>query len=254
MKKIKIPTIDKIKKGWEDFSDIYVSTLEVNSVKNTEYYFRVLTEKYMPSKTTLLLNPGSSVLEIATGSGLFAEHLFRTNHSNIRDLHLMDLSSKMIHQAYKRFEAILEKEDFGFRVSAEFGGSPEKSIVIKEQNCEDLSNYPDDYFDVVFGNFVVHLTESPQKMVAEVKRVLKPGGFTIFSVLGDFRKSSFFWTYLDLFAEFGKPEDPNRSIFHLGTEEALTSLFEDFTILGLDSSTERIPPSPELARVLPLSL
>lgn len=44
--------------------------------------------------------------------------------------------------------------------------------------------YPSSYFNVVFGNFILHLFpfELRRKIIEECYRVTKPGGFVIFSV------------------------------------------------------------------------
>jgi ubiquinone/menaquinone biosynthesis C-methylase UbiE len=43
-------------------------------------------------------------------------------------------------------------------------------------DAEDLSEFPDDYFDIYYSWGVLHHTPSPQKAFAEAHRVLKPGG------------------------------------------------------------------------------
>ncbi len=42
--------------------------------------------------------------------------------------------------------------------------------------------YPDDHFDVVYGHGVLQYAADPEQMLAELKRVLKPGGEAIFMV------------------------------------------------------------------------
>jgi len=42
--------------------------------------------------------------------------------------------------------------------------------------------YPDDHFDVVYGHGVLQYAADPVQMLAEMKRVLKPGGEAIFMV------------------------------------------------------------------------
>lgn len=39
--------------------------------------------------------------------------------------------------------------------------------------------FPDDTFDVVYCHTVLHFTPRPEKMIAEIRRVLKPGGVAI---------------------------------------------------------------------------
>ena len=86
---------------------------------------------------------------------------------------------------------------------------------------------------------MIHLTENPKKMVKEVLRILKPGGNAIISVLSDYKDSSFFYEFKDLLKKYGRPNDTERSMFHLGSEEALRELCFDFDILGFERFNEK---------------
>ena len=139
---------------------------------------------------------------------------------------MMDISSNMITATHKRFSNLIKNKELDFHITPFDQKIFKKQLVIKEQNCEDLSQYPDNFFDVIFGNFVIHLVENPDKMIKEVKRVLKPEGKIMFSVLADYENSSFFFVYQDLLMEFGKPQGEHRSIFHLGKQKNLETLLE----------------------------
>ena len=162
---------------------------------------------------------------------------------------MMDISSGMIQATKERLSNLIKNNNLEFEIHDFDLKNREKKLIIKEQNAEDLSQYPDNCFDIVFGNLVLHLTESPEKMVREVYRVLKPGGRVMFSVLAEFEKSSFFFIYKNLFREYGKCEEEFRSIFHLGTEEIMRDMFKDFKILGFDEASEFIPIKEEMAKV-----
>lgn len=54
----------------------------------------------------------------------------------------------------------------------------ELSGDFRVMNGEHMS-FPDDSFDVVYCHTVLHFTPRPEKMIAEIERVLKPGGVAI---------------------------------------------------------------------------
>jgi ubiquinone/menaquinone biosynthesis C-methylase UbiE len=249
MKKLKVPSSEVIKKKWDEFSTYYINTMEVNSILIAKKFYNTLTKNYLPIKEPSPFPENCSILEIACGSGRFAEYILTSNPKTIQDYHMMDIANGMIQASKERLSTLIQNNTLNFEISEFDVNNRKNKLIIKEQNAEDLSQYPDNSFDIIFGNLVLHLTESPEKMVKEVYRVLKPGGKVMFSVLAEYERSSFFFIYKDILREYGKCEDDYRSIFHLGTEEIMKDLFKDFKILGFDEATESIPIKDNMAKV-----
>ena len=248
MKNLKIPLSKNIKKGWDDFSTFYINTLEAKTFESAKSFFHTLTSQHM-----LASSPGmpqnSSVLEIACGSGRFAEMLLSEHPSSICDLHLVDISTEMVKFTTDRLSQLIHERSLDFTIGELDLAQRDKRVFIQELNAEDLSCYPDECFDVVVGSLVIHLAENPERMLAEVKRVLKPYGRAMFSVLADYQESSFFSVKTDLMREFGDQHE-FRSIFHLENQELLGELFADFTILGFQHEKELIPITESFGKVL----
>lgn len=58
------------------------------------------------------------------------------------------------------------------------------NVEISVADCQDLSYIPSDSVDFVVANLVMHLVESPSRVVGEALRILKPGGAFCFSCGG----------------------------------------------------------------------
>ncbi|MFH0883558.1 MAG: class I SAM-dependent methyltransferase, partial [bacterium] len=69
------------------------------------------------------------------------------------------------------------------------------SIEFRQSSVLDLP-FPDESFDFVFSNGVLHHTESTEKGLEEIYRVLKPGGQVWLYLYGG--KESLFWDIVDL--------------------------------------------------------
>lgn len=103
------------------------------------------------------VRPGSRVLEIGSGPGNVACQLaeFGAVVTGV------DFSSKMVDVAKDRYPA----------------------ISFEQADAEELP-FADECFDTVVANYVVHHLARPEKVFAEVCRVLKPGGHFAFAVWG----------------------------------------------------------------------
>ena len=97
---------------------------------------------------------GKPVLELATGTGLIAKNIADAAKKIIAT----DFSPKMIAQAKKR-------------------DVPDNVSFIVQDAC-DIS-FPDDEFDVVIISNALHVMPQPETALAEIRRVLKPGGVLI---------------------------------------------------------------------------
>jgi ubiquinone/menaquinone biosynthesis C-methylase UbiE len=89
-------------------------------------------------------------------------------------------------------------------------------------------SFPDETFDAVWSNGVLHATGDTALAIREVRRVLKPGGRAIISHF--YRKPSWMWT-LHRFGRENieyKEEDPPVNEFY--SESEIEAMFEGFEI------------------------
>lgn len=93
------------------------------------------------------------ILDAGCGIGLFSRFYARKGF----ELHAIDISQKAVEITKKGFET------FGLKGEVKLG------------NVESIP-YPDNYFDYIVSNGVIHHTSNTEKAVEEFYRVLKPGG------------------------------------------------------------------------------
>jgi len=97
------------------------------------------------------------ILEVGVGTGKNLNY-----YRSERQVTAVDFSSGMLDQAKK------QKEDLGL-----------DRISLMKMDVEDL-RFPDDSFDTIISTFVFCTVPDPLKGLAEVYRVLKPGGRAVF--------------------------------------------------------------------------
>jgi phosphatidylethanolamine/phosphatidyl-N-methylethanolamine N-methyltransferase len=103
------------------------------------------------------LFPGARLLEVGVGTGLSFPLLPR----NIK-ITAVDLSQKMLDRAEERAESL------GLR-----------NIELIKMDATNLE-FPDHTFDRVLAAYFVSTVPDPVKVVTEMKRVCKPGGYLVF--------------------------------------------------------------------------
>ena len=108
------------------------------------------------------------VLEIGVGTGLTLERYHPSSHVTG-----IDLSPEMLHHARKR--------------AAELPG---RSIELLEMDAEHLA-FENASFDCVTIPYVLSVTPDPDRLVAEARRVCKPGGHIY--IVNHFSGSRFWW-------------------------------------------------------------
>lgn len=126
-----------------------------------EFYERFREQRYRIEWHLPLLVPftavrGQKILEIGTGNGADGV-MFAMNGAIYTGV---DLTEAALEATRKHFEVL------GLRG------------VFQQENAERLS-FPDESFDMVYSHGVLHHTPSPPVAIAEVWRVLKPGGRAI---------------------------------------------------------------------------
>ena len=115
--------------------------------------FRYRTEWHIPAFAAFSAAAGKQVLEVGCGNGTDGV-MFAMNGAAYTGV---DLTAEAVDKTRRHFAAE------GLRG------------VFRQENCERLC-FADDSFDIVYSFGVLHHTPVPEKAIAEVYRVLKPGG------------------------------------------------------------------------------
>ena len=103
------------------------------------------------------LFPGAKLLEVGVGTGLSIPTLPR----NI-EMTGIDLSQKMLDKASKRV-----------------GEMGLEHVALRKMDATRL-DFPDDSFDRVLAAYFISTVPDPVKVVLEMKRVCRPGGYLVF--------------------------------------------------------------------------
>jgi ubiquinone/menaquinone biosynthesis C-methylase UbiE len=215
--KPKVPTIENIKKGWDAFALQYAQNIE---------------NKTLPGQISLMnairLQEGQTVLEAACGTGYFAS-FYLLNKPRSQRYIMVDLSTKMIENAQKRVILSLKRGKLQEDLPTE--EAPLDSLLLKEngveiyeENCEALKRVPNCSVDKYISGIFLHLVPSPELILQEAYRVLRPGGIIGFSVFGDKQRSPYFSLFDELV--LGKEKGQFRDKFWLNNEELLSSMLQ----------------------------
>ncbi len=145
--------IEKEKKFWDTLSPEYDRFIQ----KWWKIYASTLLDKVSDD-----VSKGSIVLEVACGTGLVALKIAEKTSR----VYGVDISQPMINEAKLKVE--------------------KKEINNVEFSAEDAYALPfdKDMFDTVICNNALHNMVNPQKALSEMKRVLKPGGRLIATIVG----------------------------------------------------------------------
>ncbi len=98
--------------------------------------------------------PGGDVLEVGVGTGLALPHYVRSKR-----ITGIDLSKEMLRKARER-----TRQDGLTNVQA-----------LHEMDAE-ATNFPDASFDIAVGMFVASVVPNPRRLLAEMRRLVRPGG------------------------------------------------------------------------------
>jgi len=102
--------------------------------------------------------PGRDVLEVGVGTGLALPH-----YDAKRRVTGIDLSAEMLAQAHKRVT--------NRRLS--------NVVALHEMDAE-ATDFADDSFDTAVAMFVASVVPNPRQLLAEMRRVVRPGGNLLF--------------------------------------------------------------------------
>jgi len=98
---------------------------------------------------------------------------------------------------------------------------------VRVENALSLG-FPEETFDAVWANGVLHATSDTPRAIQEVRRVLKPGGRAIISHF--YRKPSWMYTLSRLGREPIEAHDEDPPVNEFYTEAEILAMFEGFTI------------------------
>lgn len=156
------PLQDGIRRYWnEHIHDLAVAKSPVGSRE----FFRELDDyrfdklRYLPRVVDFSAYGGKKILEVGCGLGIDAAR-FARHGARITGV---DLSEQAAALARKNFEQNGLEGDF------------------RVMDGESL-DFPDNSFDVVYAHGVLQYTGSPNEMLREIRRVLRPGGEAILMV------------------------------------------------------------------------
>lgn len=89
-------------------------------------------------------------------------------------------------------------------------------------------SFPDETFDAVWANGVLHATGDTRRAVQEVRRVLRPGGRAIISHF--YRRPSWMWVVHRLGKEPIEAHDADPPVNEFCTDEQILDFFEGFRV------------------------
>ena len=104
----------------------------------------------------LQIEPGQRVLDLCTGTAGVAIQIAKTYNAQVIGV---DLSEDML----KKGHLNVERQGVG-------------NLVTLHQGRAEQLNFPDGYFDAVVFTYLLRYVDDPAETLAEVARVLKPGG------------------------------------------------------------------------------
>lgn len=140
-------------------------------------------------------------LELACGNGTYSKILAK----NAQSLICTDFSEQMVEVCKKRLKDI-------------------PTIMVEKANCFELP-YDDKTFDTVFMANLLHIIPTPEKAVAEAKRVLKTGGKIIAldytsTGMSEINKAKMMYRYLKT---YGNPPKSGSNVDAQRMQQLFTS-------------------------------
>ena len=168
------------------------------------------TLNFGPAITRMLdlatLHPGERVLDVATGPGMVARIAARAVGTTGQVVGV-DIAEQSLEVARQKAAG----EGLG-------------QLTFEAQDAENLT-LPDNSVDKVFCSMGLMHFPSPEKALAEIYRVLKPGGKLVAAVWGEAHKSPFIQVALTTLARtFPPPKVERPSMFRFGQPAVLEKL------------------------------
>lgn len=110
---------------------------------------------------------------------------------------------------------------------------------VREANALKLP-FPDETFDAVWSNGVLHATGDTPHAIAEARRVLKTGGVAIISHF--YRKPSWMWTVSRLGRENIEHRDSDPPVNEFYTDEEILAFFDGYEVVAAEHEHHRALP------------
>lgn len=235
----KVSNTNELKIFWNNFQKDYTNHMEMNVLNLFIMLFN--------SSNIFKLNQNSSgrktILEAACGGGAGLEYLcWQLKQKEIEaDVYGTDLSPNMLETTYNRMKKLdyinLEYLDSQFEKT---NNNAKINLFLKEADNENLP-FEESKFDLILSSLSLHLVADPEKMLLEIKRILKPEAYAHFSIWGR-PENCLPFTVLPNNLKKANIVMPNaRSNFHLSKEETLKELFNKAGISKFKISTTFIP-------------
>lgn len=196
----------------------------------TEAFFREV-ERYRFDKLSYLLNyvdysahAGARVLDVGCGLGTDLSRFAAGGAEAVG----IDIAPRAVE---------LARANFAWRgLDGEFRVMDGRAMTF-----EDAS------FDVVYCHTMLHFSPEPERVIAEVRRVLKPGGLAIFATIN--RRSWLYALHKLAKVKIDYPDSPVFAPKTRGEFEALLSGFQDLQVI-----VERFPVRTEVHKGLKAQL
>ncbi|MGB8622219.1 MAG: class I SAM-dependent methyltransferase [Paracoccaceae bacterium] len=189
--------------------------MDINAVKTSYKYwapiydstFGAITKVGRRKAVEYLNGRSGSVLEIGVGTGLALDYY--DDHLEVTGI---DVSPEMLAKARQK----VDRQGLS------------QIVELREMDARVL-DYPDDHFDTVVAMYLVSVVPEPEKVIAEMARVCKPGGEVL--IINHFaRESGALAAIENAFAPFANllgwhsdfPMDRVQGVRQLETEEIRT--------------------------------
>ncbi len=237
MKKISLTS--ELKLFWNDFQKDYTKYMETNVLN----LFIMMINASDIFKTNQNSRTKKTILEAACGSGGGLEYLcFQLHQRQIdADIYGTDLSPNMLEYTYNRLRNLnfinLEYPESSFE---KINNKSKINLILKEADNENLP-FEENKFDYIISSLSLHLVSDPEKMLLEMKRILKPEAFAQYSIWGRPENCLPFTVIPNNLKKANIIFNNGRSNFHLSKEETLKELFNKTEITKYKISSTFIP-------------
>lgn len=155
-------TVDELIPRYDARAESWDTTLNKFDMADA---YRIVLSRALPDEWIFDPDAAPSVLDCGTGTGAFLS-AFADAAGGTPKLHGIDISEVMLEQARSSFSARGDEAEF------------------RQGEITQLP-YPENAFDVVLAAHVIEHVPHPQLALAEIRRVLKPGGMIILCVTRD---------------------------------------------------------------------
>jgi ubiquinone/menaquinone biosynthesis C-methylase UbiE len=219
-------TIDEVRRYWTDnVNTTQFWTGDPRQIGSPEFYDTVgafiranYEHRYRLIVKEAAKYPGGKMLEIGCGAGWESVAWAQTG----MEVHSIDLSEAALELAKGNVAHNQVQAD------------------LRWGNAEEVP-FPDNTFDIVASFGVLHQTQSTERAVAEVKRVLKPGGEAVITLYYKYSWKILLTQLGRVNFEFAHEDAP---ITRLYDKKQLRDLFKEFSSVDVFLDYTRATPSP----------